>query len=741
MLYIIRKFFDNTTSGSFVYQGTEMQENLNMGRTGIFILWIGLLGLISCSKDVEKVGDMTMGQDEVVVRLVVSRPFSGGNTKAAGDAETEINEIQLLVFEEGVYKYRVPGISITNTGTTTTFNAHLLSSDKRLDLYIIANATASVIANEPNVNDTEDNVRMKLQMAFSAVGTLPALPMFGHHTLPSGLNGDQVKNINGIKMLRAVARVDVLVGSVPEFELVSIQAYRANERIQVIPDQDTLTVTIPSVPQNSQMNVNTNAVAISGNQLVGGFYLPESFSPAESARVTGATCVVIGGKYGYSQETTYYRIDFDPNNTSASFGQVLRNHRYVFTIQGVAGPGWKTPDDAANNRSAQINLEIQAWDEATTDMYFDTEHHFGVSSREMILKNRQNALDTIWINTDIPDYTLQWSDEQGHVSGIAGENLTDAYFKVEKINQGSGLVVTALQHNSGTERVEYFVITANRWKIGITVRQLTAMTSTKVVTLLSFGNRLGHFGVNIFSPRVAAEVRGRGTRGILDNVANFGPSGTVVCGGINLLETDAATNTLSETGLAVADIVYCNYIANSTLSSQDISSIRKWLEANTKRVLIISYDWTDVNVPILTEFLKDIKNANWSLSFTGAFPLVGKSVTNFFTDAGPFTSSPYTPVAAGFTFQNYDAYHGEINAVSEPDITPILNGAGGGIVLGVDAVHRIIYMGDIDLNTASNGVGATTSNHINNTQGTINNDAVKLIANVFAWAVGIVTGE
>jgi hypothetical protein len=31
------------------------------------------------------------------------------------------------------------------------------------------------------------------------------------------------------------------------------------------------------------------------------------------------------------------------------------------------------------------------------------------------------------------------------------------------------------------------------------------------------------------------------------------------------------------------------------------------------------------------------------------------------------------------------------------------------------------------------GTGATSENHINNTAGTINNDASKLIANVFAW--------
>lgn len=41
--------------------------------------------------------------------------------------------------------------------------------------------------------------------------------------------------------------------------------------------------------------------------------------------------------------------------------------------------------------------------------------------------------------------------------------------------------------------------------------------------------------------------------------------------------------------------------------------------------------------------------------------------------------------------------------------------------------------GDTDISSYLSGIGATNENHINNTDGTINNDASKLIANVFAW--------
>ena len=118
---------------------------------------------------------------------------------------------------------------------------------------------------------------------------------------------------------------------------------------------------------------------------------------------------------------------------------------------------------------------------------------------------------------------------------------------------------------------------------------------------------------------------------------------------------------------------------------------------------------------------------------SGSYPLAGKSASDFFTDMGPFTVTPYTPVDANFKFQNYDVTHGEIGPGSAEGITPPLNGPGGGIVLGVDMSRRIIYIGYIDIFSANN-----SNSGINNSKGTINSNASKLIANLFAWVVGVV---
>ena len=622
----------------------------------------------------------------------------------------------------------------SNSGTTTSFSARLLATDKTLDLYIVANATAAVLANEPQVGDTENEVRTKLQLGFPLGGNFTTLPMSGHYRLVSGLDANYRQEISGVSMLRAVARVDVLVGGITNFELTSIQAYRVNSRIQLIANQDLPVVTAPSIPVNSRMEVNTPVSAVSGNQAVSGLYLSESVSPAESERVNGATCVVVGGKYAGSGEVTYYRIDFDPDDTQGSFGQILRNHRYVFTIRSVAGPGWPSADEAASNRSAQINLDIQSWDESTTDMYFDTDHHFGVSTREVVLGSKQNAALTVQVDTDLSDYTFQWSDEQGNVSGTAAQSLTGSYFKVEKTNNGRHIVVTALQSNNSDsdERKAYFVINASRWRILMTIRQQIVDISGRTINMVSFRSYLGHLGENLLLPNISPESRGAGLQGILNNPANFGTGGTVTCGGFNLLLTNVSASSINDAALALADVIYFNYVSNGDLRI-DLSPVGRWLKASAKRVLILSFDSQGVNTPIMQEFLGSTPDLMQTSPKSGSYPLAGKSASDFFTDMGPFTVTPYTPVDANFKFQNYDVTHGEIGPGSAEGITPLLNGPGGGIVLGVDMSRRIIYIGDIDIFSANN-----SNSGINNSKGTINSNASKLIANLFAWVVGVV---
>lgn len=716
----------------------------------ILFLMIGLLGF-ACSDNAFVSDDTGSSQSGVSIRLTINTPAATvftrvGDRFRSTDRESAISEIQVLVFENGEYQYRVPGIAINSNGSRTTFDARLSSSNGPLKLFIVANATAAVSANEPRPGDPEMMVKRQILQPFGTSGLNEKFPMFAEYEISGGLNAGQVNNITGLQALRSIARVDVQAGTVGNFRLASVQAFRANSRIQVMHEGTGLTMTAPAVPATSSGTVNTVPVAVDGYESVGQLYLPESAVVPETDRLTKATCIVVGGYYEDDIYPTYYRMDFDPRDANGVFGQILRNHKYIFNIRSVSGSGWRDPEDAATNVSSHIEVEIKAWDDSTQDMYFDGEHHFGVSAREVVLNSKANSMKALLVNTDIADYTLQWSDSQGNTNGSPATLLTSSSFKVEKSADGKQIVVTALQDNSAAaaDRVEYFVATANRWQVLITIRQRNGVIAGRMVNLMSFDAGLGALGQNILPPLNGGQSRNNGLRGILTNKDNFGPSGIVECGGINLLLANASKDNLTDDLFGMADIIFVNYMPNSSFGSQDAAKVHNWLKASRNRVLVVTYDAYDVSVPLMTEVLGTTANLIWLRQTGDPFTLTGKSSGNYFTDAGPFTRK-YGDIPADFSLRNYDEYHGEIGAGSAGGIFPILMGPGtgseNGIVLGVDFDRRIIYWGDTDLGSTGAGNLGDSDNRIVNTTGEITNNASKLIANVMAWAVGVVLDE
>ncbi|WP_455674578.1 fimbrial protein [Phocaeicola sp.] len=686
-------------------------------------------------------GDHT---EEVSVKLVITVPTSAAYVQTRGaatttDHETLISEIQLLVFESGKYKYRVPGISISNNTVTTSFTALLKSSNAPLKLLILANSTDAVLAGEPSVDDTEDVVKKKIEREFDNITS--NFPMYGEYELTDGLSATAINNITGIKMLRAIARVDVKATEVTNFKLTGVKAYRANNRLQIIPNETgVLRVTTPSVPDGSSGNVNSNMFTVADedlNEFSARLYLPEVNSPDADNRVSQATCIVVEGYYNGSTQLSYYRMDFDPDNVDNAFGQVLRNHKYIFNIKKVSAPGWDNPDEAANNRSAHIIAEVQAWDDNTIDMSFDGEHHFGVSTREILLKNRVGSNGIIYVSTDLPDYTLQWADADGTPQGTESQSLANDYFTVTKAQSGTQLIITALQSNAAgsDRRTQSFIVTAQRWRILVNIQQGYDVAAYRAINLLTFYSGLGYLGTNLVGS-VNAESRATGLRGILTNQSNFGPNGTVECGGYNLIRVNTSNNNLPDALFTPFDVVYVHYMSNGVFGNLDAQKVHNWLKSKKNRVLIVSYDAADVSQHLLDEILGGNSGINYMIRNTGAYPLAAPIAENsYFTTTGPFTSGTNTPVKSTFSLRNYDLYHGEIllNTDAAKGVTPILMGPEGGIVLGVDYSRRIVYWGDTDLGSSLTGIGGTDDNRINNNAGTINNDASKLIANVFAW--------
>ena len=63
-------------------------------------------------------------------------------------------------------------------------------------------------------------------------------------------------------------------------------------------------------------------------------------------------CIIVGGLYTDTDDNfdnvseTYYRIDFlGDGKTDDTLLDIFRNHRYVFNITSVYGPGYETPGE------------------------------------------------------------------------------------------------------------------------------------------------------------------------------------------------------------------------------------------------------------------------------------------------------------------------------------------------------------------------------------------------------------
>ncbi|MCP9610927.1 fimbrial protein [Coprobacter tertius] len=694
----------------------------------------------------------SIDRDESVIRFTVVTPGAtvyssysrSGQLANTTQPESVINDIQILVFEAGKYLYRVPGASITTNDNQASFTARLKASSTAIKLMILANVTHDIIDNDPLPETSEIDIKKMLTRSFTADGITSPFPMYGEYTLSNGLSGGTLNNIGTVKMLRAIARIDIQAGEVTNFKLSSLQAYRTTNKIQFIPNQNTIIVTAPSIPLDASASVATNSLPISGTSSISQLYLPEAAAPASGEETKSACCIVIGGYYGTDLTPTYYRVDFNSENQDGTFGQILRNHRYIFNIKKVLAPGWTTPVDAANNKSSQIQVEVQSWEDSTTDMYFDGEHHFGLSTREIQVAYKENSSAKINVSTDIQDYSLQWVDNQNNPIGTPATSLNNSEFSVVKSSDGSIITVTTLQANLSTDtvRTRKFLVTANRWKIIVTIKQTEKKIITRMINLISFYDGLGYLGTNLILPKQSAESRGQGLYGILSNTKNFGLTGTVECGGFNMIRSNVSANNLSELFFSTADVVYVNYMSTGSFGITDSKNVHNWLKAKKNRVLLVAIDGSGININLLNELLGGITNISWSQTSTNSFPVAGKSSSNYFTDAGPFTQSPYTPISSDFKFRCYDSSHGEIKPAGSSGITPLLMSPDNtNIVLGFDLNKRIVYVGDIDLFSASSGGTGTTDNYIKNTTGDINNNASKLIANLFAKIVEIVLKE
>ena len=275
---------------------------------------------------------------------------------------------------------------------------------------------------------------------------------------------DRSAKVSEIRMdlLRDMARVNVsLADEVTNFRITDICVSKVSSGAAMVPDLSVVTrdedylpvlaprMKSPSLPsdvsvsdagwggESSDGAVSTMAewhwgegvVSVDGRSITDKVYIPESevrfgkenADPGDENRLKRAA-VLIGGRYGSSQTTTWYRVDFARRVTPAAAAggeepepvselmDVLRNHSYNIVITSVLGPGEDTPRKAYETIQANIRADIIDWTNIDTFIVFDGVHWLSVATKELMIAGAEGSGADIHVASDIPadEWRLQW---------------------------------------------------------------------------------------------------------------------------------------------------------------------------------------------------------------------------------------------------------------------------------------------------------------------------------------------
>lgn len=717
---------------------------------------LAVLGLGACADDRFPAPENPETTGQALVTLTVNTPkpsLQTAATRAQTEEESRISAVRVLVFDAGdsgnTYKYMVSGNDISPAGTNQSkFKVTLAASEHPLKLVIIANAEGAFGAFDPVIGTPESTVREQLNASLTAAGLTGDLPMYAETLLPDGVSPSEAYSLS-VTALRAIARVDVekdLVADAPEFTLEEVYVFRANDMIQLIPDAlaggSAPKVEAPSVPEGAgALALPLVKTAAGGAESIIQLYIPESAEAVTNAeKLTGATTVVIGGRFGGGDNAvTYYRADFDSGLAGHPFGQVLRNYRYIFRIKRVSSDGWERPEQAADNMAASMLVSVEAWEDFASEMYYGDDK-LAVSSRSISLRytaDRTRRLDVESTQT----YEIQWLDPStgepvGDATSTPDTPVADDVFEAQIVQDaGDEADVTHIAFRTLTDNtqgdapiVRMMRITAGRWKVDITVSQdNSALYSDRIVRILS-ANELGHLGENL----VLSGASGMAMRKVLD--AQFAPTGVVRIGGSSFTlipNTAGYLGTVLPENLAVLtrifgaqDVVYLPYNLLSTQSTANL--IYNWLQQSDNRVLVLGFD----NAAGMEELRPMLVDENTSFGFSPAL-----FSTNFVrSPASPgsedFFNGPFGAVAEGSAYPRVDVTAGYMVGYGS-DVIPLISGDknAAAAFMSVNKGRRVVFLGDGNLfQQPRMSSGANSS-------GTVNTDLDRLMANTWAWIV------
>lgn len=287
------------------------------------------------------------------------------------------------------------------------------------------------------------------------------------------MSADTIKEANTtsvrIQFKRRVARIDVNNSATSNFKLTSVQLWNARTHGYMFDRTEGQN----SVPNGITRNYDEIVTVADGDtEAKGKLYAFPSFVTTTDIYDEITTCLIIGGKYDDSPNTTYYRVNACP----AESQQLLKaNSAYTIDIKKVNSAGETTPEKAYK-APLKIEYTINEWDDAVLGIYvFDKDGNgLAVSQRKVIFSEdggQSVDLKVFMIKSQTHPIAGTWE------IGPLKETDASTYFSAEKVTRPDGkdyLPVGTLTDNTTTlNREATFDVTWGDISIPITLVQLT----------------------------------------------------------------------------------------------------------------------------------------------------------------------------------------------------------------------------------------------------------------------------
>ena len=444
------------------------------------------------------------------------------------ETQIDYNNIQVLVFEQTeqgeLFRYQATISELSPP--EIKLNVLVSQAQEKYRFVVITNADALSISQGTSKNDAMN------QFIFDCVGkwktevsNFSPIPMWGESAHPLRIKNDEYI---GILMHRALARVDIgnlfkfnnpnpntgqeyldketdkeSVWGLENFKIKEIRIYRSLNKAYVASSAEKIfnnEIMIPNIPVSAKYNSDSGSsyndlinadlnplvytLTSASDSFIREIYIPESLVINEQSDADNVPCIVVGGYYGEENTTkiTYYRADFATyyNGKIANFRPILRNHRYVFDIRSVKGPGFEEPELALHSISSDMTLKVEEWNEVPLDFYIQGSYFFKVDTRKVSLKSHIPQDETeiaytfsyntnLELNAILNPFIYEWAS----TSDTFSQHFEVIFNYTEK-----KITFKAKQENTGAIPLsDYIILKVENFQLTIHVEQKAAPVS------------------------------------------------------------------------------------------------------------------------------------------------------------------------------------------------------------------------------------------------------------------------